>query len=211
VKGLTGLLQTLLQIPTPGGDVMATRREYQAWRVWNMKRARDAARAAAAAGGTDSEPQTPAGARPISIFSRNDFSRSQSLGQSESTSFLGTSADQRVLGSIPSVTPFLESKEQKATSIGIGTLAPVRTHPSSGVEPTAADALPSPQSGRSCASETAPIPTPFKGRVDKLHIVLVSMHGLVRGSNMELGKDADTGGQVNSSCMTAATGPMCNA
>ncbi|KAM6556268.1 hypothetical protein CsatB_003287 [Cannabis sativa] len=30
----------------------------------------------------------------------------------------------------------------------------------------------------------------------KLYIVLISMHGLVRGQNMELGKDSDTGGQV---------------
>jgi len=38
--------------------------------------------------------------------------------------------------------------------------------------------------------------TLFAGRVDKLYLVLVSMHGLIRGENMELGKDADTGGQV---------------
>lgn len=37
---------------------------------------------------------------------------------------------------------------------------------------------------------------PFAGRVDKLYLVLISLHGLVRGQNMELGKDADTGGQV---------------
>ncbi|KAK1274724.1 putative sucrose-phosphate synthase 4 [Acorus gramineus] len=30
----------------------------------------------------------------------------------------------------------------------------------------------------------------------RLYIVLVSLHGLVRGDNMELGRDADTGGQV---------------
>jgi hypothetical protein len=30
----------------------------------------------------------------------------------------------------------------------------------------------------------------------RLYIVLISMHGLVRSSNMELGRDADTGGQV---------------
>ncbi|KAL5223101.1 hypothetical protein ABZP36_027814 [Zizania latifolia] len=30
----------------------------------------------------------------------------------------------------------------------------------------------------------------------KLYIVLVSVHGLVRGDNMELGRDSDTGGQV---------------
>ena len=30
----------------------------------------------------------------------------------------------------------------------------------------------------------------------QLYIVLISMHGLVRGDNMELGRDSDTGGQV---------------
>jgi len=33
-------------------------------------------------------------------------------------------------------------------------------------------------------------------RVPKLYCVLISMHGLVRGDRMELGKDPDTGGQV---------------
>ncbi|GBF90940.1 sucrose-phosphate synthase-like [Raphidocelis subcapitata] len=33
-------------------------------------------------------------------------------------------------------------------------------------------------------------------RVPKLYVVLISMHGLVRGDQMELGKDPDTGGQV---------------
>lgn len=35
-----------------------------------------------------------------------------------------------------------------------------------------------------------------QGRVEGLYIVLISLHGLVRGQHMELGKDADTGGQV---------------
>lgn len=29
-----------------------------------------------------------------------------------------------------------------------------------------------------------------------LYLVLISLHGLVRGNEMELGRDADTGGQV---------------
>jgi len=33
-------------------------------------------------------------------------------------------------------------------------------------------------------------------RCPKLYCVLISMHGLVRGEHMELGKDPDTGGQV---------------
>ena len=37
---------------------------------------------------------------------------------------------------------------------------------------------------------------PFEGRVDGLYLVLISLHGLVRGERMELGRDPDTGGQV---------------
>ena len=35
-----------------------------------------------------------------------------------------------------------------------------------------------------------------QGRVDGLYIVLISLHGLIRGAHMELGRDADTGGQA---------------
>ena len=31
---------------------------------------------------------------------------------------------------------------------------------------------------------------------EPLYIVLISVHGLIRGSNLELGRDADTGGQT---------------
>lgn len=37
---------------------------------------------------------------------------------------------------------------------------------------------------------------PFAGRTEGLYICLISLHGLVRGDKMELGRDADTGGQV---------------
>lgn len=35
-------------------------------------------------------------------------------------------------------------------------------------------------------------------RFPRLYIVLISLHGLVRGERMELGRDPDTGGQVRS-------------
>ncbi|KAL1816016.1 hypothetical protein ACET3Z_018590 [Daucus carota] len=38
------------------------------------------------------------------------------------------------------------------------------------------------------------LPSQQKGK--KLYIVLISLHGLIRGENMELGRDSDTGGQV---------------
>ena len=54
----------------------------------------------------------------------------------------------------------------------------------------------SPGTALSGHSEQRSADNPFMGRVDRLYIVLSSVHGLVRGENMELGKDADTGGQV---------------
>lgn len=46
-------------------------------------------------------------------------------------------------------------------------------------------------------------------RVPKLYCVLISMHGLVRGEHMELGKDPDTGGQVGV-CAVCALPVGCN-
>ncbi|KAI8109061.1 hypothetical protein M9435_005477 [Picochlorum sp. BPE23] len=38
--------------------------------------------------------------------------------------------------------------------------------------------------------------TSSENKLDRLYIVMISLHGLVRGENMELGRDSDTGGQV---------------
>lgn len=40
----------------------------------------------------------------------------------------------------------------------------------------------------------------LENRVDGLYVCLISLHGLVRGERMELGKDPDTGGQVAICC-----------
>ena len=52
---------------------------------------------------------------------------------------------------------------------------------------------------------------PFEGRVDGLYLVLISLHGLVRGDRMELGRDPDTGGQVCPwvAALPAILGPGC--
>ena len=39
--------------------------------------------------------------------------------------------------------------------------------------------------------------TMFENRFERLYVVLISLHGLVRSQCMELGRDADTGGQVS--------------
>ena len=52
------------------------------------------------------------------------------------------------------------------------------------------------------------VSTFFDHRVDGLYIILISLHGLVRGQQMELGKDPDTGGQVYT--FVALTRDLCN-
>jgi uncharacterized protein YbaP (TraB family) len=42
----------------------------------------------------------------------------------------------------------------------------------------------------------APSPNPSGGSETGLHILLLSVHGLIRGHDLELGRDADTGGQT---------------
>jgi sucrose-phosphate synthase len=37
---------------------------------------------------------------------------------------------------------------------------------------------------------------PEQPRLDRLYVVMISLHGLVRGERMQLGCDSDTGGQV---------------
>ena len=36
----------------------------------------------------------------------------------------------------------------------------------------------------------------MKEQTNQLYIALLSIHGLIRGKNLELGRDADTGGQI---------------
>lgn len=46
-------------------------------------------------------------------------------------------------------------------------------------------------------SEHTPMTAQMEGpRLDRLYVVMISLHGLVRGDAMELGRDSDTGGQV---------------
>ncbi len=35
-----------------------------------------------------------------------------------------------------------------------------------------------------------------ESKTDSLYILMISIHGLIRGENLELGRDADTGGQT---------------
>jgi len=56
--------------------------------------------------------------------------------------------------------------------------------------------LPTPEAPVSPTQDAAIESALSEARVPKFYCVLISMHGLVRGEAMELGKDPDTGGQV---------------
>ena len=45
-------------------------------------------------------------------------------------------------------------------------------------------------------NETPKYANSSENKLDRLYVVMISLHGLVRGENMELGRDSDTGGQV---------------
>ena len=49
---------------------------------------------------------------------------------------------------------------------------------------------------RTFSSLLPPAAVPALLQGPPLYLILISLHGLVRGNEMELGRDADTGGQV---------------
>lgn len=94
---------------------------------------------------------------------------------------------------LPSVTPLSACKDDSYSLYG---------HPSLLLPPPCS--LPPHQPMAEISLELLPVTEPpleeFEERLQKrftgLYIVLLSVHGLVRGDNMELGKDPDTGGQA---------------
>lgn len=106
------------------------------------------------------------------------------------------------------------SEQAQAEAFADGQMSPLPSEPSHASAPKAAKG---PKSSRLQQGSVSPPETPksdalapktadpFENRVDGLYIVLISLHGLVRGDAMELGKDPDTGGQV--SILLAASMP----
>ena len=97
-----------------------------------------------------------------------------------------------------------KASDQAREAFADGQMAPLPSDPSHAAAPK----LPKGRASRLQLESGSPPETPsndalapktadpFEGRVDGLYIVLISLHGLVRGEAMELGKDPDTGGQV---------------
>jgi hypothetical protein len=197
-------------------DSAARRRENQAWRIWSLMLAKGAAPVESAADEDGAEeddlagmsaalppPQAPAAGGTTSAGGGGGAQAAQpevaAIPKTKSIPALGPAAKRA-----PAAHPLLSPSVAQSPYSMLSTLGRIRTS-KAGAE-SDAGALDShrersPGTGRSGASEGGRADNPFHGRVDRLYLVLISMHGLVRGENMELGKDADTGGQVCAVCV----------
>ena len=167
------------------------RRENQAWRIWSLKMAREEARrVAASAAPADDDVLADVDqslADPDADPAADSDTLPPILSGGKSGGLAGGSAAAG-LGRRPSVGPALGGPGLPM----IRTTAPTTGGPGSDADAGGV----SPGTALSGHSDQRPLDNPFAGRVDRLYVVLSSVHGLVRGENMELGKDADTGGQA---------------
>lgn len=183
-----------VQSAVDSADPAAVRRENQAWRIWSLKLAREEARrAAATAPAADDDGLADADADPTPDA---DPDADVDVLPPIVPPPAGKSGNPGATARQPSVGP----------SLGGPGLPVIRTTaPAGGPGSDADPGGQSPGTAMSGMSDQAVADNPFFGRVDRLYVVLSSVHGLVRGENMELGKDADTGGQVRGRCWQAGS------
>lgn len=173
-----------LQSAANSADSAAVRRENQAWRIWSLKLAREDARRAAQASPVLDDDVVALAVDPAGDPDADSDILPPILG-APATGKPGLAGG--TMARKPSVGP----------ALGAAGLPVIRTTaPAAGPGSDADAGGQSPGTALSGHSEQRSADNPFMGRVDRLYIVLSSVHGLVRGENMELGKDADTGGQV---------------
>ncbi|MEW5317912.1 MAG: hypothetical protein WDW38_009174 [Sanguina aurantia] len=188
-------------------DSRDARVEYVSWRVWAMKRRRAAvARDAAAALREDEETKAE-------WYDMTALALRELAGASTSRIWiprppppaLGRIQHLRLL---PALRPFAQGPDHPIRPLPRRTASNTASHNASACS-SATAAVAAGLSGPFAAS-SGPLfsallaPTQASGgdevlsasRHPRLYIVLISLHGLVRGENMELGKDPDTGGQV---------------
>lgn len=180
-----------VQSAVDSADPAAVRRENQAWRIWSLKLAREGVRrAAATAPAADDDGLADADPAPDADPDADSDADLDVLPPILPPPG-GKAGNPGPGGRQPSVGPALGGPGLPL----IRTTAPVAA-PGSDADPGGQ----SPGTALSGVSDQAVTDNPFIGRVDRLYLVLSSVHGLVRGENMELGKDADTGGQVRGCC-----------
>lgn len=167
-----------------GGD-KDTRMEYLSWRIWFLKRQRVKRQEAAALDddteGSDSDSDdedngkgNPAGGKAEEMEPKED---EKPLTNTSSASSLLTSGLRKI-----------KTKSQDASSLPSESRKDIDAMVKEFIEANEV----------AMGGDASPIYAMHSSdsTLDRLYIVMISLHGLVRGEEMELGKDADTGGQV---------------
>ncbi|KAH7619458.1 putative sucrose-phosphate synthase 1 [Nannochloris sp. 'desiccata'] len=181
-----------------GGDKDA-RLQYLSWRIWHLKRKHaEVERLRHNIEGLDSFEFD--GAPPSRDYSSDEEGASPISGAGHPYPFAKVEAgDLAPAPSLKKVSVKLPDASGAANAAaGAGALA-IAMQPGSGVPTPAAaiDALF--EDYMLSPAETTPLGASHKmepQRLDRLYVVMISLHGLIRGDRMELGRDSDTGGQV---------------
>ncbi|GAB4822201.1 hypothetical protein N2152v2_009247 [Parachlorella kessleri] len=207
-----------------GGDKDA-RLQYLSWRIWFMKRrhavvqqARKAAEAheeesvatteATSEYGSDDEDDHSAARTPRSMAPIAAAAVAELVGSKDSSSI---TREARGAAEITDVFPV-------AKAVGFAAVADVAAGEAAAAPGGAGPSPPRPKKTLQIATKPtekrfdtvfeelltsgtphAPTETPrhiLETRYERLYVILISLHGLVRGDRMELGRDSDTGGQV---------------
>jgi sucrose-phosphate synthase len=181
-----------------GGDKDA-RLQYLSWRIWHLKRKHaEVERLRHNVEGLDSFEFD--GPPPSRDYSSDEDGSSPISGTGPPCGYAKVEAgDLTPAPSLKKVSIKVPDASGAANAAaGAGALA-IAMQPGSGVPTPAAaiDALF--EDYMLSPAETTPLGASHKiepHRLDRLYVVMISLHGLIRGERMELGRDSDTGGQV---------------
>ena len=152
---------------SPYGGEKDTRLEYLSWRIWHLKRKQH----------EEAESDFAVDDQAASDIESSDDEADTISKKVNEISDKASSANPKV--DLPSKPLTIKTKQ---------------VHESSGadIDALVEEYIMSPRSDILSPREQ----NMSENKLDRLYVVMISLHGLVRGENMELGKDSDTGGQV---------------
>lgn len=162
-----------------GGDKDA-RLQYLSWRIWHLKRRNAQVEREQRAERESYEPGSP-------DYSSDEGSGPTRPSMAHSTVSSGQVSPRRGPSSALGHTTVSPNQDSTLTPATLKNLAVKIKR-----EPVTFDTVPEDFLGT--PTELTPRLDPSK--MARLYVVMISLHGLVRGDRMELGRDSDTGGQV---------------
>lgn len=185
---------------TDFGGERDTRMEYLSWRIWFLKRQMVKSLEAAALDddteGSDSDIEDGnAGRDGIGDAAEEPPGRPAGRPAGESGEAGNSDGSKQGPGLLPS------SRGSSASSLLTSGLRKLKTKAPETDSRNDIDAMVEQlmsSDGEVLAGDMSPacLMHSSENKLDRLYVVMISLHGLVRGEEMELGKDADTGGQV---------------